>query len=163
MKKLLLFFAFALPLAAVSAQNAVINHQEERTGATVKQNKAAERDSTTFKGYLYNKKFNVYIQMDFYHNNIIVPYQEIYGELPGYFGDRQDGRKWLFTSATIKNKHTAEIQIINDYGSEDLVATLEKTNDSTYVLRQGKGSTIKIARNRKWVKMPDELEFVKTR
>ena len=120
-----------------------------------------EKDSTTFKGYLYNQKYNVYLQIDFYHNSIKVPYQEIYGELPGYFGDKQDGRKWLFTNATIKNKNTAEIQIINDYGSEDLTATLTKVNDSTFVLKQGKGSTIKIARNRKWLKMPDTLEFVK--
>lgn len=120
------------------------------------------KDSTTFKGYLYNKKYNVYIRMDFYHNNITVPYQEIYGPLPGFFGDRQDGRKWLFTNATIKSPKVAEIQIVNDYGSEDLVATLTQINDSTFQLKQGKGSTIKIARNRKWVKMPNELDFIKT-
>lgn len=144
MKKLLLLSVFALLSIAMSAQN-----------------KIADNDSTTFKGYLYNQKYNVYIQMDFYHNNVTVPYQEIYGELPGFFGDKQDGRKWLFTSATIKNKNTAELQIINDYGSEDLTATLTKVNDSTFVLKQEKGSTMKIARNRKWVKMPGELEFIK--
>ena len=81
--------------------------------------------------------------------------------MAGYFGDCQDGRKWLFTSATIKNDHLAEIEIINDYGSEDLKATLTKVNDSTFILRQGEGSTIKIARNRKWQKMPKELTFIK--
>ena len=146
LKKTILLSALALLTMGASAQNKVNN-----------------ADSTTFKGYLYNQKYNVYINMDFYHNNIVVPYQEIYGELPGFFGDKQDGRKWLFTNATIKNKHTAEIQIINDYGSEDLTATLTKTNDSTYIFKQEKGSTIKIARNRKWVKMPDELEFIKPR
>lgn len=119
------------------------------------------KDSTTFKGYLYNKKYNVYIQMDFYNNNITVPFQEIFGPVPGFFGDRQDGRKWIFTDAVIKDAKTAELQITNDYGSEDLTATLKQVNDSTYRLNQGKGSTIKIARNRKWVKMPDELDFVK--
>lgn len=118
-------------------------------------------DSTIFKGYLYNKEYDVYIQMDFYHNNIVVPYQEIYGEMPGYFGDKRDGRKWLFTNATIKNKHTAIIQITNDYGSEDLTATLRQVNDSTFQLHQDKGSTLKIARNRKWVKMPTSMTFVK--
>lgn len=122
---------------------------------------AVEKDSTIFKGYLYNQEYDVFIQMDFYHNNIIVPYQEIYGELPGYFGDKRDGRKWLFTNATIKNKQTAQIQITNDYGSEDLVATLKQINDSTYELHQDNGSTIKIARNRKWVKMPTTLKFTK--
>ena len=111
-----------------------------------------DADTTSFKGYLYNKEYNVYV---------IVPRQEVYGEMAGYFGDCQDARKWLFTSATIKNDHLAEIEIINDYGSEDLKATLQKVNDSTFVLRQGDGSTIKIARNRKWLKMPKELTFIK--
>lgn len=121
----------------------------------------AGKDSTVFTGEIYNEKYNVYIRMDFYHNNILVPSQEIYGELPGFFGDKQDARKWLFTSATIKGKRSAELQVINDYGSEDLTATLTQVNDSTYKLRQGKGSTMKIARNRKWVKLPGELVFIR--
>jgi hypothetical protein len=119
------------------------------------------KDSTTFKGYLYNQKYDVFIVMDFYNNNVVVPQQEIYGDMSGYFGDRQDGRKWLFTSATIKNNKTAEIQIINDYGSEDLTATLSTDDGKNFKLKQGKGSTLKIARNRKWQKMPKELDFVK--
>lgn len=119
------------------------------------------KDSTTFKGYLYNGKFDVYMQIDLYHNNITVPYQEIYGELPGYFGDCRDGRKWLITNAEIVNRKTAKLQIINDYGSEDLTATLRQVNDSTFQLTQEAGSTLKIARNRKWAKMPKTLEFVK--
>lgn len=122
---------------------------------------AAEKDTTTFKGYLYNQEYDVYIRMDFYHNNIVVPFQEIYGEMPGYFGDKQDGRKWLFTSAAIKDRHTAIIQIVNDYGSEDLTATLRQQNDSVYILHQDKGSTLKIARKRKWVTMPTTMRFIK--
>jgi len=143
MRKLLfLFFTiYCLPMMAQAQKN--------------------DADSTSFKGYLYNKEYNVYLQIDFYHQNVIVPRQEVYGEMAGYFGDCQDGRKWLFTSATIKNDHIAEIEIINDYGSEDLKATLTKVNDSTFVLHQGEGSTIKIARNRKWVKMPKDLTFSK--
>ena len=122
---------------------------------------ATEKDTATFKGYLYNQQYDVYIRMDFYHNNISVPFQEIYGEMPGYFGDKQDGRKWLFTNATIKDRHTAVIQIVNDYGSEDLTATLKQMNDSTYELHQDKGSTLKIARKRKWVSMPTTMKFIK--
>lgn len=129
--------------------------------STIAQNQNGRKDSTTFKGYLYNGKFDVYIQMDFYHNNIIVPYQEIYGELPGYFGDRQDGRKWLITDANISNPNTANLQMINDYGSEDLTATIKQINDTTYELKQETGNTLKIARNRKWVKMPKVIEFIK--
>lgn len=125
------------------------------------QNKVTGKDSTTFKGYLYNEKYNVYLVIDFYHNNVIVPNQEIYGEMAGYFGDRQDGRKWLFTDAKIVSKDKAEIQITNDYGSEDLTASLTAIDDKNFKFRQEDGSTLKIARNRKWLKMPKELNFVK--
>lgn len=125
------------------------------------QNKVTGKDSTTFKGYLYNEKYNVYLVIDFYHNNVIVPNQEIYGEMAGYFGDRQDGRKWLFTDAKIISKDKAEIQITNDYGSEDLTASLTAIDDKNFKFRQEDGSTLKIARNRKWLKMPKELNFVK--
>lgn len=125
------------------------------------QNKVTGKDSTTFKGYLYNEKYNVYLVIDFYHNNVTVPNQEIYGEMAGYFGDRQDGRKWLFTDAKIISKDKAEIQITNDYGSEDLTASLTAIDDKNFKFRQEDGSTLKIARNRKWLKMPKELNFVK--
>lgn len=101
------------------------------------------------------------MNIDFYGQALLVPHQEIFGEVPGYFGDKHDGRKWIVTNAEIKNKNTAQLSITNDYGSEDLEATLRCTNDSTYVLEQGEGSTIKIARNRKWVKMPKKLTFIK--
>lgn len=129
--------------------------------AMVAKANTAEKDSTTFRGYLYNQKYDVFIVMDFYHNNVMVPQQEIYGAMSGYLGDREDGRKWLFTAATIKNGKTAEIQIINDYGSEDLIATLTTDDGKNFKLKQVKGSTLKIARNRKWLKMPKELDFVK--
>ena len=144
MKKALIL-AFAMLISICAAAQGVVT----------------EKDSTIFKGYLYNEKYNVYIVLDFYHNNVVVPNQEIYGEMAGYFGDRQDGRKWLFTEAKIIDKGKAEIQMINDYGSEDLTATLTAIDGKNYKLRQESGSTLKIARNRKCVKMPKELEFVK--
>ena len=123
-------------------------------------NSSAQQDSTIFKGRIENKEFQVYIVMDFYKNNIIVPRQQIFGETSGYFGDTKDDRKWLITAASIK-KNTATIDMVNDYGSEDLQATLTKNNDGTYTLKQMEGSTIKIARNRKWVKMPKTLIFTR--
>ena len=57
-----------------------------------------------FVGYIVNKEYNVYIRMDFYQNSVVVPGQSIFGELPGFFGDNQDGRKWLFTSAKVKGR-----------------------------------------------------------
>ena len=112
---------------------------------------------SVFKGYLYNDEYQVYINMDFYRNNIKVPGQEIFGELPGYFGSKRDGRKWLFVAAELKDSITAKLTITNDYGSEDLEAILKKLPDGTYELQQKEGSTIKIAVNRKWVKIPKHL------
>ena len=114
-----------------------------------------------FKGYISNDEYQVYIRMNFYDNNIIVPDQEIFGELPGFFGANRDSRKWLFTSAEMTDKNQATIAITNDYGSEDLIATLTYKNDSTYILKQKEGSTLKIAVKGKWVKIPKTIIFKK--
>ncbi len=120
----------------------------------------AQKDSTQFKCKIYNKEYGVYLAIDFYNKDIKVPGQELFGELPGYFGDKQDGRKWLITDAEIDGK-TAHLSIINDYGSEDLTADLKSLPDGSYELQQLDGSNIKIARNRKWVKIPKKLKFTK--
>ena len=111
-----------------------------------------------FTGTVSNKEYSVFIAMDFHGPGIEVPGQELFGLLPGYIGDRRDSRAWLIISAGMEGGE-ARLQISNDYGSEDLEATLVQTSDSTFTLRQVSGSTLKIARNRKWVKLPRELEF----
>lgn len=120
----------------------------------------AQKDSTIFKGYLSNNEYEVYLQINFYQNDIKVPGQEIFGTIAGFLGDRKDSRKWLITNAAIEGK-TAHLSIINDYGSEDLIADLTLESDCTYSLKQITGSNIKIARNRKWVKIPKKLTFMK--
>ena len=120
----------------------------------------AQSDSTLFKTQLSNKDDDFYLNIDFYHKNLKVPGQELFGEMPGYFGDRRDSRKWLITDATIDGK-TAHLSIINDYGSEDLTADLVILPDGSYELQQKDGSSMKIARNRKWVKIPKKLKFTK--
>ncbi len=120
----------------------------------------AQKDSTIFKGYLSNNEYEVYLQINFYQNDIKVPDQEIFGTIAGFLGDRKDSRKWLITDAAIEGK-TAHLSIINDYGSEDLTADLTLESDGTYSLKQIAGSNIKIARNRKWVKIPKKLTFTK--
>ena len=121
---------------------------------------SAQKDSTIFKGYLSNNEYEVYLQINFYQNDIKVPGQEIFGTIAGFLGDRKDSRKWLITDAAIEGK-TAHLSIINDYGSEDLTADLTLESDGTYSLKQIAGSNIKIARNRKWVKIPKKLTFTK--
>ncbi len=120
---------------------------------------SAQSNKSIFMGEISNDKYNVYIKMNLYDQNIVVPGQDVFGELAGYFGYRKDGRLWLFTDAELIDENTAKISIINDYGSEDLTATLTYNPDGTYTLKQGHGSTIKIAVNRKWVKIPKTLNL----
>ena len=42
----------------------------------------AQTDSTLFKGKITNKKYDVYMNIDFYHKNLKVPGQELFGEMP---------------------------------------------------------------------------------
>lgn len=121
-----------------------------------------QTDSTFFKGTFYNEEYQVYLTISFHDQDVAIPGQEIFGNIPGFFGDSKDSRKWLITSATVKG-NTAYMEIINDYGSEDLEAELTHEADGNYTLRQKKGSTIKIARNREWVKIPKILTFTPKR
>lgn len=123
--------------------------------------KLAAQSDKVFHTYIYNDEFKVYMDINLYENNVVVPDQELFGEIPGYFGAKRDQRKWLITSAKIDGKNTATLEIVNDYGSEDLTATLTfNPEDGSYVLRQKSGSRIKIVVNRKWVKIPTELKLV---
>lgn len=114
-----------------------------------------------FHTYIYNKEYMVYLDINLYDNDIKVPGQDIFGNVPGYFGASRDSRKWLITSAKLDGPNKASLDIINDYGSEDLTATL--TYDpklNTYTLRQTGGSRLKIVVSRKWVKIPTEITLV---
>ena len=137
MKKLfLIFIVFHLSLLSVSAQNT----------------------AKSFRAYIYNNDYEVFMRLDLYNESITVPGQELYGELPGYLGKKHNSFCWLITSSKIEGQ-TAELQMINDYGSEDLTATLTVENDSLYVLRQVEGSTLKVPKEGKWQKLPTKLVF----
>lgn len=120
----------------------------------------AQQDSL-FVGRYYNAEYKVYLVLDFYRNNVVVPGGEVYGEMSGYFGADEDYRKWLFTSSKIKNATAATAEVINDYGSEDLEISLTAVNDTTLRMEQKSGSTIKIAGNGKWIKIPNKLDFIR--
>lgn len=113
-----------------------------------------------FRAYIYNNEYKVYMDINFYEQDVIVPDQELFGSMPGYFGAERDVRKWLITSFKFEGENKAVLQITNDYGSEDLTAQLiyDKTTD-TYTLKQISGSRLKIVVNRKWVKIPNEIVF----
>ena len=110
-----------------------------------------------FRAYLYNNEYNVYLRINFYDQDISVPGQDLYGKLPGYLGKLHNSFCWVITACEVKDEHHAEMQLINDFGSEDLTATLTWLNDSTYELKQGAGSTIKVPNKGKWQKLPKTL------
>ena len=121
----------------------------------------AQQENKVFLAYLINNIYNVYLRINLHDQDVEVPGQELYGKLPGYLGKQHNAFCWVITSCKIKDENEAELQIINDFGSEDLTATLTRKNDSIYVLKQGAGSTIKVPNNGKWQKLPKTLEFKK--
>jgi hypothetical protein len=118
----------------------------------------AQKSDKPFRAYIYNNEYEVYMRIDFYDESITVPGQDLYGQLPGFLGKKNNSFCWVITSAEIAD-HTAHLSLINDYGSEDLTATLTVENDSLYVLKQVEGSTLKVPKNGKWQKLPKTLEF----
>lgn len=113
-----------------------------------------------FKAQLYNAEYDVFFHIDFHKQSMMVPDHEIYGEVAGYLGKTNNSFYWIVLSADIKG-NTATCQLINDYGSEDLTATLQQKNDSTYVLNQKEGSIIKVPHKGKWQKLPKQLTFIR--
>ena len=119
----------------------------------------AQKENDAFRAYLYNNEYEVYLRINFYEQDITVPGQDLYGQLPGYLGKLHNSFCWVITSCKVKNEKKAEMRLINDFGSEDLKATLTRQNDSIYILKQEEGSTIKVPRNGKWQKLPKTLEL----
>ena len=117
-------------------------------------------DTIIFKTHIENKEYQVWLDIDLYKQDIIIPGQEIFGEVPGYLGAKRDTRKWIIVDLGIKG-NVATLDIINDYGSENLVPTLTYNGDGTYTFKQIKGSTIEIVVNNKWVKLPQKMIFKK--
>ena len=119
----------------------------------------AQKQGDSFRAYLFNNTYNVYLRINFYDQDVTVPGQELYGKLPGYLGKLHNSFCWVITSCEVKDEKKADLQLINDFGSEDLNATLTRENDSIYILKQGAGSTIKVPNNGKWQKLPKIVEL----
>lgn len=121
---------------------------------------SAQQEQKAFKGYFVNDEYSVYMRLNLY-DNMDIPEHELFGPLPGFLAKQHNGFYWLITDAEVKSNKKAELQMINDYGSEDLSATLHLKNDTTIVLEQGRGSAIKIPKNGKWQKLPSKLTFIR--
>ncbi len=121
---------------------------------------AQQSDSTVFKGYLYNKEYNVYMRINFYDRDVVISWQELFGQLPGFLAKEGSSYCWIVTDVEVDGER-ATLELVNDSGSDDLVATLTQQNDSTYVLRQGKGATMRVPNSGKWQKLPQQLTFIR--
>ncbi len=122
----------------------------------------SEDETKPFHAYLYNKEYKVYMRINFYDQDITIPGQELFGQIAGYLSKDGTTYCWLVVSAEPENT-TARLQMVNDYGSEDLEAELTQTNDSVYVLKQLGGSTLKVPNKGKWQKLPRTLELIRKR
>lgn len=120
----------------------------------------AQTDST-FNVTLRNDEYIIYITMNLYDKNVDVPGQAVLGKVDGFIGSKQSSSKWIIVSSKIKSKHEAEIEVINDYGSEDFTAVIKRNSDGTYSYNKKDGSTLKFAVRGKWQKIPGSLKFVK--
>ena len=112
------------------------------------------------KGHYYNEEYQVYLYINTIDKDVMVPDQDIYGPLPGYFGSKRDSRLWLVLEAEPSGKKI-EITVINDYGSEDFTATLSENADGILTMKHESGSTYKIVVNNKYVKIPKTLVLKK--
>lgn len=152
--------AFAAWQSGCSAMAACcIDNDSLPRSATFEADKGTKK-TPSFKGKFRNEEFRVYIVIDIDSQSVVVPGQEFLGEMAGYLGAERDSRLWYFTSAEQQSRNKASVCITNDYGSEDLEATLTLRPDGTVVLKQTSGSRIKIVVDRKWLKLPSELVFV---
>lgn len=113
-----------------------------------------------FKCNIYNKEYNVSLTMNLYEESITIPGQDVLGKVYGYLKKLTDSRVWIIMDVEIdKSGKKAFLTMINDYGSEDLEAELSIDGDGNYTLKQLSGSTIKVAGNNKWIKLPKVLVF----
>jgi len=113
-----------------------------------------------FVGRFYNEEYHIYLDINFNDKNVIVPNQEVFGELDGYIGSTLCTTVWPITSSEITGTN-ARMEVINNYGSEDFEAILKMTDANTISYVHKGGSTLKFPVNRKWQKIPSKLIFKK--
>lgn len=121
----------------------------------------AAQEARPFDTTIHNEEYKIYIKMDLYDKDISVPGQDVLGKVDGYIGSKQSRTTWMIISSTLIDERTAELEVVNDYGSEDFTAELKANHDGTYTYRKKDGSTLKFAVKGKWQKIPSRVEFRK--
>lgn len=122
---------------------------------------AAAQENRPFATTIHDDEHKIYITMDLYDKDVTVPGQDVLGQMDGYIGSKQSRSLWMIISSTVIDERTAEIEVVNDYGSEDFTAELKVNRDGTYSYRKKDGSTLKFAVKGKWQKIPARVEFRK--
>ena len=114
-----------------------------------------------FDTTIHNDEYKIFITMNLYDKHVRVPDQDVLGEVDGYIGSSQCRSKWIIVDSRIVDDCTAELEVVNDYGSEDFTAVLKKNSNGTYSFKKKGGSTLKFAVNRKWQKLPSTFQLTK--
>lgn len=120
----------------------------------------AQQTDDTFSGELYNNDYEVSLNINLKESNVKVPRHELYGEVPGYLSKKGSSFCWIIVDAQVDG-NSATLTLVNDYGSEDLTALLTLKDNSMYELKHLDGSTLKVANNGKWQKLPKVLPLYK--
>lgn len=120
---------------------------------------ALAQELRPFDTELVNKEHDVCLRVNLYEQNLKISGQEMLGDVDGYMYSPQSHSKWFVVASEIKNPKTAVVEIVNDYGSEDLTAELKLNDDGTYTYRKISGSTLKFAVRGKWRKLPSKIDF----
>lgn len=115
-----------------------------------------------FCGKVYNSDYGVWLDINLYEETVDIPGQDVLGKVFGYLKKATDSRVWIVMSVKFSdNGKKATLEMVNDYGSEELVATLTLGSDGSYTLKQEEGSIIKVADKGKWLKLPKVMVFRK--
>lgn len=115
----------------------------------------------SFNTTISDDEHKIFIRMNLYDKNVIVPGNDILGQVDGYIGSSQSKTKWIIVSSKLLNDKEAEVDVVNDYGCEDFTAVLKLNPDGTYSYKKKGGSTLKFAVNGKWQKLPGGMTFKK--
>ena len=122
---------------------------------------AAAQQERPFDAKISNSEYKIYIRMNLYDKDVTVPGQDVYGQVDGYIGSTQSRNIWLVISSEVIDGRTGELEVVNDYGSEDFKAELKLNDDGTYTFKKKGGSTMKFAVKGKWQKIPGSFELQK--
>ena len=121
----------------------------------------AQQVDQPFRTRIFNNEYRVFMVLNLYDADVVVPGQEVFGTMEGYLSKEGTNFCWLVVSSQMKSERKATLLMANDYGSEDLEAELTLDNDSTYTLKQLSGSALKVVNKGKWQKLPRILTFTR--